>query len=77
MSSRRPPPRGSRLTAHERRLVELACEGLTYRDMAARVGSSVSSIGNAFSSIYNKSGCNSGAQLGAWAVRKGLVEGAE
>jgi DNA-binding CsgD family transcriptional regulator len=69
-----PPPQRQQdgLTPRERQVVALVAEGLTNRQVAARLVISESTAANHVDHILSKLGFHSRAQIAAWAVDRGL-----
>lgn len=64
-----------RLTAREREVAALVAQGLTNRDIAARLVIAERTAEGHVQNILNKLGTNSRAQIAAWAVAQGLSTG--
>lgn len=65
------PPTPSDLTESERRVAELAAEGLTNREVAARLFMSPKTVEASLGRVYRKLGVRSRAELGAWHANLG------
>lgn len=69
--------RWGKLTAAERRVVELACEGLTNRGIAERLSISPRTVQRHLYEIFRKLGVSSRTALVAGAVRRELRQSDE
>jgi DNA-binding CsgD family transcriptional regulator len=64
------------LTDTERRVAELAAEGLTSREIAERAFLAPKTVGNVLGRVYLKLGIHSRAELGAFMAASGGTAGA-
>jgi DNA-binding NarL/FixJ family response regulator len=74
--ARPPGPKGERhhaLTARELEVLQLICDGLTNRAIAARLDVSVNTVAVHRANIMNALGVHKTAELVAYAIRHGLV----
>jgi DNA-binding NarL/FixJ family response regulator len=62
-----------RLSRREIDVLRLMCEGLTQSQVANQLGILHCTARQHGWRIREKTGCTSGAQLGVWAVRQGLI----
>jgi len=67
---------GVRLTSRQLQLILLACEGLTYREIAACLEIGAAQVGRHVKKARERVGVASDAELTAWAKRHGIVPGA-
>jgi len=69
------PPAGERtgLTARELEVLQLICQGLSNREIAARLTLSVNTVAVHRANIMNTLGVHKTAELVAYAIRNGLV----
>lgn len=63
----------SSLNSREIQVLRLMCDGLFSKEIGRRLGLSYQSIQVYRVYLRRKTGCRSACQLGAWAVRNGLV----
>ena len=63
----------STLTPREREIVALVAEGLTNREIAARVGCTSRTVAKHLENVYTKVGKHSRTELAVEAVRSGAV----
>ncbi|MFZ5825298.1 MAG: helix-turn-helix domain-containing protein, partial [Bacillota bacterium] len=61
------------LTAREGEVVTLVCQGMTDREIGARLFISAKTVDRHLRNIFNKTGVNNRAALAAYAVRHGLL----
>ena len=65
---------GEPLTPREREVLLLTMQGLSCRQIGARLGRSVKTVESHRYHIYVKSGAGNLAALARWAIRQGLIE---
>lgn len=62
------------LTERETEVARLAAEGLYSKQIADRLGTSIHTVKNQFTSIYRKVGANNRAQALTVLMRQGIIE---
>jgi DNA-binding CsgD family transcriptional regulator len=61
------------LSAKEKQVLQMMCEGLTLKEIKYRLQIAYGTVGAYRTRITRKTGCTTAAQLGVWAVRNGIV----
>lgn len=76
MAKHIPPPSfsGPRLAPREIQILRLMCNGKQAKEIALELKIAPSTVHQYRTSLSGKTGCTTGAQLGVWAVREGIVE---
>ena len=66
----------NRLTARERKILELIVQGRTDKEIAAQLGIKLKTVGNHISNILEKLEMTSRTEAAMWAVREGFIDAA-
>lgn len=76
MPKRIPSPSfsGPRLMPREIQVLRLMCNGKQAKEIAVELEIAPSTVHQYRTNLTGKTGCTTGAQLGVWAVREGIVE---
>lgn len=65
-------PRGS-ISERETEVLRLVCDGMSAKSIGRELGISSRTVEKHRWRISQKTGCTTGAQLGVWAVRNGVI----
>jgi two-component system response regulator NreC len=68
------PSRGQPLTDRETEVMKLQCDGLTQKEIAAKLGVSVKTINKHVCAIHIKWGTDSQVKMLRYAVRRGIYD---